>query len=216
MLCFFYQIFQLYYQVLQFSTHVRSKDTKNVIIHNKTHTEMTINPVLDGEYWSGPGTVIIAPNQYCHYELTYHPLEMTSETVKHIGSAFFPYPDGTAGLYLLQGTAEPPKQVALISQEFPCKTTHTELLPVENWLPRPQRFVVRREILKPERVEYTISLDGLDYIDVPAMGRKDYQLHFNSFKECIIMGKVLHLAIYCTLQCRFFTNPCSTYSMCYT
>lgn len=157
---------------------------------------MSIRPVLDGEYWSGLGTLIIGPSQSCHYELTYHPLEMTTEIHKHTGSAFFPYPDGTAGFYLLLGNAEPPKPVALISQEVPCKTPHTELLSVENWLPKPQRFLVKRDILKPERVDHTLSLGGLDYIDVPALGRKVYQLHFNSFKECTITGKV-HLYTDC-------------------
>lgn len=180
----------LCHQVLQFSTHVRSKETRNLTIHNKTHVESIIHPILDGEHWSGPETLTIGPGQSHHYDLTYHPLEMTTETHRHTGSIFFPHPDGTGVLYHLLGIAEYPKQVAQINQEVPCKTPHTELLPVENWLAKPQRFVVKRDILKPDRVDHTTSLDGLDYIDVPAMGRKDYQLYFNSFKECSIMGKV--------------------------
>ena len=183
-------IFSYLFQVIQFSAHVRSKDTKHLNIHNKTHTEMSIRPVLDGEYWSGADTLTVGPSQSCHYELTYHPLEMTPETHKHSGSAFFPHTDGSGSFYLLQGHADPPKPVAHISQDVPCKTDHTELLPVENWLAKPQRFVVKRDILKPEKVDYTVCLDGLDYIDVPAQGRKDYLLHFHSFKECSIMGKV--------------------------
>ncbi len=150
----------------------------------------TVKPILDGEYWSGQESFHMGPNQTHSYELTYHPLEMTTDSHKHSGIAFFPLPDGSGILYHLLGVSEPPKQVTYIVQEVPCKTPHTELLSVENWLATPQRFMVRRDILKPEKVDHTTSLDGLDYIDVPALGKKDYQLHFNSFKECAISGRV--------------------------
>jgi len=177
-------------KTLQFTANVRSKDLKQLTISNKSHLSGKVKPILDGEYWTGQESFTIGPCQSHAFELTYQPMEMTAETQKHSGTAFFPLPDGSGILYHLQGVSEPPKQVAYISQEVPCKTPHTELLAVENWLTRPQRFMVRRDILKPDKVDHTTSLDGLDYIDVPAMGKKDYQLHFNSFKECAISGRV--------------------------
>lgn len=55
------------------------------------------------------------------------------------GTLFFPLPDGTGWLYALHGTAELPKAVANIYREVPCKTPYTELLPISNWLNKPQR-----------------------------------------------------------------------------
>ena len=169
---------------------VRGKEVRNLTVHNKTHSPWVLHPVIDGEHWTGADSLSIEPNQSRHYELTYHPMRMTSEQNKHHGSIFFPQPDGTGLLYHLLGSTEPPKQVANISQEIPCKTSHTELLTVENWLRRPQRFSVIIEHLRPEKLDRSVSIHGLNYIDVPALGKRDYQLHFYSFKECIIMSKV--------------------------
>lgn len=121
---------------------------------------------------------------------------MTSEQHKHYGSVFFPQPDGTGLLYHLMGTAEPPKHVAAISQEVPCKTSHTELLSVENWLRRPQRFNVIIDHLRPERLDRSVSIHGLNYIDVPALGKKEYQLHFYSFKECSVLSRVSKIILF--------------------
>lgn len=177
-------------QLLHFTTTVRSKEVRHLTIHNKTNSDWLLTPIIDGEYWSGPKTLSIGPTQARHYELTYHPLTMTSDMQRHQGSIFFPQPDGTGLLYNLQGTAEPPKHAGAITQEIPCKTAHTELLPVENWLRRPQRFRVTIDTIRPEKLDRSVNLYGLDYIDVPALGRRDYQLHFYSFKECSILAKV--------------------------
>lgn len=177
-------------QVLHFTATVRGKEVRNLSIQNKTHSPWLLHPVIDGEQWSGPSTLSVEANLTRHYELTYHPLTMTSDQHKHQGSIFFPQPDGTGLLYHLQGTAEPPKHVAAIAQEVPCKTPHTELLGVENWLRRPQRFAAIIEPVRPEKLDRSVSLHGLNYIDVPALGRKEYQLHFYSFKECGIMCRV--------------------------
>ena len=47
-----------------------------------------------------------------------------------------------------------------------------------------------RELVRPERLDQSVSLHGMDYIDVPALGKKDYKLNFYSFKECTITAKV--------------------------
>ena len=46
------------------------------------------------------------------------------------------------------------------------------------------------DMIRPEKLDRSVNLDGLDYIDVPALGRRDYQLRFHSFKECSILAKV--------------------------
>lgn len=55
------------------------------------------------------------------------------------GSVFFSFPDGTGMLFSLQGTAEQPKAEDTIVHRLPAKTDHAQLLPVHNWLSKPQR-----------------------------------------------------------------------------
>jgi len=57
------------------------------------------------------------------------------------GNIFFPLPDGTGLMYNVSGSADPPKPNGKINREVPCKTMYMEMLPVHNWLKKPQRFV---------------------------------------------------------------------------
>ena len=61
------------------------------------------------------------------------------------GTVFFPLPDGNGLLYNLVGTATEPKVAAKITREVPCKTNAVELLPVTNWLKKPQRYCCSKE-----------------------------------------------------------------------
>ena len=74
----------LSYQMLHFATHVRTRDTRNLVIHNRTNQLWMLRPVIDGEYWSGPDTITVEPQQSKNYELTYRPLTMTQEGKKHL------------------------------------------------------------------------------------------------------------------------------------
>ena len=47
-----------------------------------------------------------------------------------------------------------------------------------------------RELVRPDKLDQSVSLHGMDYIDVPALGKRDYKLNFYSFKECTIVAKV--------------------------
>lgn len=47
-----------------------------------------------------------------------------------------------------------------------------------------------KEILKPEKPDATVSLKGLEYIDVPALGKSDYKLSFFTYKEGQYINKV--------------------------
>lgn len=46
------------------------------------------------------------------------------------------------------------------------------------------------EILKAEDVEHSSVLHGLEYIDVPGSGKKDYKLTFLSYKEGVFSTMV--------------------------
>lgn len=70
--------------MLHFSTNVRSKETKQVTVQNKTSVPWLLNPVIDGgEYWSGPLSLSVEAGHSAHYELTYHPNVMTKDSQKH-------------------------------------------------------------------------------------------------------------------------------------
>jgi hydrocephalus-inducing protein len=62
-------------ETINISTAVRSKElSKSIVLKNNTNTLWTLTPVISGEYFSGPETVIIEPNSTKNYELTYLPL----------------------------------------------------------------------------------------------------------------------------------------------
>ena len=61
------------------------------------------------------------------------------------GTIFFPFPDGTGQMFTLTGTSEAPKAATKINKEIPCKIQYSELLPVHNWLKKPQRYVIRAD-----------------------------------------------------------------------
>lgn len=52
------------------------------------------------------------------------------------------------------------------------------------------RFHVTVDVIKPEKLDSTTMLKGLDYMDVPASSRKDYKLTFFSYKEGVFSAKV--------------------------
>ncbi|XP_053355859.1 hydrocephalus-inducing protein-like [Clarias gariepinus] len=178
-------------QVLNFVCHVRSQCTQSVTLSNNTNQRWCLKPVIEGEYWSALLSLIIEPYQQNKaYEITYKPMAMTIDGKKHLGSVFFSLPDGSGMLYTLQGTAEPPKALTTISREVPCKTSYTEIVPVHNWLPKPQRFRAIVEMIKPERPDSTVSLKGLDYVEVSALTKRDYKISFFSYKECQCNAKL--------------------------
>ena len=70
--------------MLHFTTHERTRDTRNLVIHNRTNQLWMLRPVIDGEFWSGPDTITVEPQQSKNYELTYRPHTMTQEGKKHL------------------------------------------------------------------------------------------------------------------------------------
>lgn len=70
-------------EVQNFSTQVRGRDVKMISIPNRTNQHWELTPVIEGEYWSGPVTFSVEPQQTKPYELVYKPLTMTNENKKH-------------------------------------------------------------------------------------------------------------------------------------
>lgn len=52
-------------------------------------------------------------------------------------------------------------------------------------------------MLKPEKPDLTVTLKGLDYIDVLSGSKKDYKLNFFSHKEGLYSAKVSTHQRYC-------------------
>ncbi|XP_049580395.1 hydrocephalus-inducing protein homolog [Syngnathus scovelli] len=180
-------------EVINFSCPVRGSHTQTLSVVNPTNHRCSIRPVISGKHWRAAPTVVLEPLQSNAYVVTYRPLTMTVDGKKHTGSVFFSFPNGAGMLYSLQGTAEPPKAESTIMRELPAKTHHTQILPVTNWLSKQKRFLVMIEFLNPENPDTTVSLKGREYIDVPALSKKDYKVHFYTFREGQYNAKVTFL-----------------------
>ncbi|XP_009959663.1 PREDICTED: hydrocephalus-inducing protein-like, partial [Leptosomus discolor] len=181
-------------ETLTFTCNVREKHSQTILLSNPSNKAWTVQPVIEGEHWKGPEFFHLEANQQKKpYKITYKPLTMSCENNKHQGSIFFPLPDGTCLYYLLQGTAEAPKCSGTIFRQVSCRTSYTELIPVSNWLNKPQRFLVAVDILKPENLESSSVMQGLEYIDVPGSAKKDYKLTFLSYKEGVFNTTVTFL-----------------------
>ncbi|KAM8982871.1 hydrocephalus-inducing protein homolog isoform 2-T2 [Ara ararauna] len=181
-------------ETLTFTCNVRERQSQTILLSNPSSEAWTLQPILEGKYWKGPEFIHLEARQKEKaYQVTYRPLTMSSENKKHQGSIFFPLPDGTGLHYHLEGTAEAPRCSGAISRQVPCRISHTELIPVSNWLHRPQRFLVVIDMLKPENLESSSVLQGCSYIDVPSSAKEDYQLTFLSYKEGVFSAKVSFL-----------------------
>eukprot|EP00049_Salpingoeca_infusionum_P004740 m.82988 g.82988 ORF g.82988 m.82988 type:complete len:5086 (+) comp12709_c0_seq1:219-15476(+) len=178
-------------EVCSFQAEVRCTDSRNIRITNSSTFNWTLHPVIEGDFFSGPETLVVAPNETRSYAVQYRPLSMTlSKGQKpidwpglpssHLGSIFFPLPDGNALLYNLTGQATPPKPTGSLFHEVPCKVWFTLPLNVENWLPKSQRFRVNVNRLKGDA---STNTQGLEYLDVAAMSTKEYMLQFYAYKE---------------------------------
>ncbi|XP_072492710.1 hydrocephalus-inducing protein homolog isoform X2 [Notamacropus eugenii] len=179
-------------ETVNFNCQVRSKHTQTIMLSNRSNHAWHLHPIFEGEYWEGAEFLILEAHQQNRpYEITYRPLTMNADGRKHMGTLFFPLPDGTGWLYVLQGSAEAPKAVANIYREVPSKTPYVEPLLVENWLNKVQRFRVVVDMIKPEKQDLSVTIKGLDYIDVLAGSKKDYKLNFFSFKEGLFSVKVI-------------------------
>ncbi|CAH1779299.1 unnamed protein product [Owenia fusiformis] len=170
-------------EIQHFSTHVRMKETRNLMVMNRTNMHWHLRPIVDGEFYTGPDTFDVDPQQSKPYELTYKPLVMTTEGKKHQGTVFFPLPDGTGYLFNVSGTSEAPRAVSKLVRDIPCKTNYSEILPVNNWLKKPQRFRIKFEMIRPDKLDSGTTLKGLDYIDVPGNSKRDFKIHFYAHKE---------------------------------
>ncbi|KAM9376112.1 hydrocephalus-inducing protein-like [Pholidichthys leucotaenia] len=170
-------------EVLHFICPVRRSHTQDLALQNPTNQHCRIKPVIEGEQWKVPLFVTLEAHQNKTFKITYQPLTMTTDGEKHQGSVFFSFPDGTGIRCPLQGTADPPLPEDTVVHELPAKIQHSELLPVQNWLFRQQRFSVLREIINTDKSDAVVSLEGLKYIEVPGLAKREYRLSVFIYRE---------------------------------
>jgi len=65
---------------------VRTKESKNLSVSNKTTLDWDLKPIIEGAYFSGPDVLEVPAGATVNYEVTYHPITMTIENNKHLVS----------------------------------------------------------------------------------------------------------------------------------
>jgi len=71
--------------VYHVTTSVRQRETRTLPVSNQTSSvTYNLRPVIDGtEHFSGPETLTVPPSSTRNYDLSYHPLTMTTDGKKH-------------------------------------------------------------------------------------------------------------------------------------
>ena len=66
------------------------------------------------------------------------------------------------------------------------------------------RFRVIFEMIKPDKLDGSTTLKGLQYIDVPGQMKKDYKIDFYAHKEGTVSAKVRWTVNYCIIYMKGF------------
>ncbi|WIA13448.1 hypothetical protein OEZ85_007028 [Tetradesmus obliquus] len=173
---------------LSFKCNVRTSTSKSITLSNSSSTNWQLRPAIQNEFWSGPEFLQVPAGGSAEYTLVYKPLTMTpAEGQPHEGSVFFPIPDGSGLLYKLYGQSDQPTPEAVVELSLPAKTQHSQTLRVSNWLHKPQRFKVIKELLVGEA---STRLEGPTAIDVPALTDRDYKLSVYSYTTGLTHARI--------------------------
>lgn len=177
-------------ETVSFQAAARQSESKGVTLVNKTNSVWHIRPIFDNDNWSGSEQIDIEAGQTKQYDIVFTPSTMAGEgeNGKHEGTLFFPLPDGTGILYKLVGNVEKPLASGTVSRELTAKTTHTEIVKVQNWLKKQQRFKVIFELAKPDPA---VSFKGHEFLDVPPLSSREYKFSFYSYKEGLTNAKII-------------------------
>lgn len=166
---------------IEFRVPVRQTTSKPITLTNDTNVDWNITPSANNALWSGPERIEVPAGQSKQYMLTFAPTSMAGEDDPHVGTVFFPRPDGKAVVYNLRGIAESPAPERSLQRTVAAKSSYTESLEVRNWLARVQRFKVTVQL--SSQSDPTAKFDGAEYVDVPSLSSREYKLRFLSYKE---------------------------------
>ena len=183
-------------QDTKFETVVRTLIKQKVIVKNPTSAPWKIKSSISSNldsckgYFEGKDIIEVPANGQAEYEITYKPLTMTKNKdcpqileENHEGSLFFPTPDGLALLYNLYGKSLPPNPSQIFDLNIKAKKTHTQVLPVKNWLKITQRFSVNWKI---ENDDPAVFIKGANTIDIAGEATKEYKINIFALKQSSI------------------------------
>ncbi|XP_044751544.1 hydrocephalus-inducing protein homolog [Coccinella septempunctata] len=161
------------FDTLQFSAAVREEGYQKIEFKNETKDIWNTEPVFTGNYFSGAKILNVPKESSVTYQVVYSPMKLIPS--QHKGTVFFPLPNGMGRLYALEGTVLPPNPIAEISREICCKTYHSEVLKVENWLGLRQQFKVLTEVLDGNTTRMIYKITSNDNLEVPPFGKRDFK-----------------------------------------
>lgn len=93
-------------------------------------------------------------------------------------------------LYALEGEVTSPDPVSEISREIRCKTYHSEILKVENWLGLRQQFKIITEALEGNSTRMIYKITSNEHFEVPPYGKRDFKWTIYVLNEGKISFKV--------------------------
>lgn len=102
---------------LSFSTPVRETQEKAITVKNPSASDWVLRPVVNNEAWSGAEFLTVPAGKQTPYAVRYQPMRMADAANPHLGSVFFPLPNGQGLLYQLTGVATAPKAAGKITVE---------------------------------------------------------------------------------------------------
>lgn len=168
---------------------MRKATTQTVQIQNTEDKEWAINPTIStkaDDYFSGKETFIIPAKSNGQYEVVYMPKTMTKkegaeEDEPHLGSLFFPLPNGTALLYNLKGVATAPQSEGTIQETVQARKQKNFIVKVKNWAKKTQRFTASWKVEGPE--DPALFIRGANTFDIAGESYKEYKLNFLALKS---------------------------------
>ena len=172
---------------VSFQAPVRETQEKTITVKNPSATDWVLRPVIHNEAWSGAEFLTVPAGKSANFTIKYQPMRMTTAPELHVGSAFFPLPNGSGLLYTLSGTADAPKSSGKVEVKVPAKVQHQEVVKVTNWDKQNQRFAVSVTLdNKPK----ACLADAPEYIDVPGLTARDLRINLLNPLEGNLAGQI--------------------------
>ncbi|KAK0162784.1 hypothetical protein PV327_006530 [Microctonus hyperodae] len=179
-----------------FSIPVRSKQTKNINLKNDLNADEKIEIIVNGNYFQSENIIFIDANSSTQCAITYAPLVMNTKINPHEGTVVIKFVrKNSLTIYALRGISLPPEAIGEISREIPAKIKYHEILPIYNWLNKPQHFVCSIKLIGNYKEKPIYTFDGNDKIEILSKDLRDYHAFL-----CCYKGSLLNFHI-------IFTNP---------
>jgi len=99
----------------------------------------------------------------------------------HLGSLFFPLPNGTALLYNLKGIATAPQSEGTIQETVQARKQKNFIVKVKNWAKKTQRFEASWKVEGP--ADPSLFIRGANTFDIAGESFKEYKLNFLALKS---------------------------------